>query len=639
VLDEHRKRWLATYEQTCKVAGARPEGKLGCLRAVRDRIAAVTDVIARDPATHAVIDPFVLVPPPEACQGKLAIPAFPDADRRERVLAVLATSITTPTATNLEAQAKATGWAPLVPMIAIASGIHRVTTGDVPRGREELERAIGSVETSDPRLAAIARLGLLDASLRELARPEEYPGTKPETMHEEIARQLTYARSAVKAAGDEPLLAGMLALLEAQALADLAERVAERSRKASFDDAVERAREAHKLLAAAGDVRRAVMAGIRYAEIQLRRNDSAVVGDAEYAALRAAELLDNAKLPSSAQLDRLLGTIAFARGDTRAAHRWFDRATGVAEAGRATSTTKPIAEAGTIEGVVLGPDGKPVMNAYVVAWTGELHGDPVRAITDRSTVNGDIGETGVAGKFKLRIRSGSLVIAESKDGTLRTVPFGVSPNMRDVVLKLGATGEISGKIASPVTAGVDAYARVTHNDRSWFVHAPIVDGAFRITNLPPGDWQLGTIGRAGSSLRRIASDNATLTAAAPSVSGKKIAWLGGRTIDVVVRGTVGEGAKAWIVATTNADRFDKRDDFDVLADVSFEVASSALSPIGSRYTDAGRQAYVSGARHAVFVGAPAADSSACVAPTAAHDAKVACKKIGPEDRVVTIDLP
>ncbi len=609
-LDDHKRRWIASYEGTCSAAASRPAGKLDCLRAVRSRIVAVSAVLAKDPAARAAIDPALYLAPPELCATKGAAPiAFPDDDR---VISTLARSIVL-----AGADVKAASWAPLGPLVAVTDGIRRVREGDVTGGRNQLEGAVAAAAATDPRVAAFARLGLLAASLEELVDPDA--GGKPDLMHDEIAKLLTYARSAIKAAGDEPVLVGMLAFLEAEALADLAER----SRKTSFGDAIARAAEARALFETAGDPRRAAQAAALLVELQLRRGDAAALGDGEFAARAAADALERVKLPPSPLLERALTRIAFARGDLAVAHRWADR--GVA----------PPAITGTpISGLVVGPDGKPVMNAVVVAWVGELHGDSVRAFTDRRAFDGEVVETGAEGKFTVHLRDGTVVMAESPGGALRSAPIAL-PSSR-VTLELSPTGEVNGRIDSVVTAGVDAYARLPIGEAFWTVHAPIAGASFHLGNLPPGSFRLGAIGTAGTATRRISGGTISITAG--SATHKRLTWPGGRAIDVVVRGAVGPGATAWLVDAEMAARFTRRDDLDVVAATSFDSISSPLLPIGSRTTDAGRRHYVAGAHHAIFVG-DYKSITACVSPSANHDAAVTCKALDPDGRSVAIDLP
>ena len=607
-LDDHKRRWIASYDQTCKVA--RPAGRLDCLRAVRSRIAAVSAVLAKDPSTRGAIDPALYLAPPELCAAKGATPiAFPD---DERVIRALARSVV-----RSGAEAQAAGWAALVPLVAVTEGTRRVRDGDVAGGRKQLEGAVAAAEATDLRVAAFARLGLLAASLKELVDPGA--GGKPDALHDELAKLLTYARSAIKAAGDEPVLVGMLALLEAEALADLAER----SRKTSLGDAIARAADARALFETAGDARRAAQAAALFVELQLRRGDVATLGDGELAARMAAAALERAKLPPSALLEGACTRIAFARGDLAGAHRWADR-----------GTARPAITGTPISGVVVGPEGKPVMNAVVVAWVGELHGDPSRAFTDR-TFDGEVVETDAEGKFTVHLRKGTVVMAEAPGGTLRSTPIALlaSPG---VTLRLSPTGDVSGRIESVVTAGVDAYARLPIGEAVWTVHAPISSAWFRVGNLPPGSYQLGATGTAGTATRRISSGTISITDG--SAIHKKLIWPGGRAIDVVVRGAVGPGATAWLVDAETAARSTRRGDLDVVSASSFDSTWSPLIPIGSRTTDAGRQHYAAGAHHAIFVG-DYRSVSACVSPSANPDAAITCEPLESGATSVAIDLP
>ena len=613
-LDDHKRRWVESYDQTCKTS--RPAGKLECLRAVRSRIAAVSAVLAKDPATRASLDPALYLVSPEICAAKGAAPlGVPD---DERAISVLARSIVLPAGDGLEAEAKA--WPSLVPLVAVTAGLRRLHDGDLEGGRAQLERALAASEATDPRSAAFARLGLLEASLHQLVRPEL--GGKPDAMHDELAKLLTYARSAIKAAGDEPVLVGQLAYLEAQALADLAER----SRKTTFGEALARADEARVLFTRIGDVRRAAQAATLVVDIHLRRGDATTLGDGEYATRDALGALERARLPATPALVEALARITFARGDEVNAHRSFDR---VASARAITGTP--------VSGVVLGVDGKPVMNAIVVAWVGDLHGDAARAFTAR-TFDGEVVETSAEGKFTVHLRPGTAVLAESPGGAFRSTPV-VLPGAAGFTLQLSPTGEVSGRIDSTVTAGVDAYARLSIGAASWIVHAPIGSGpSIHLTHLPPSVYQLGALGTAGTATRRISSGTATISLEEGNAPNKKFSWPGGRAIDVVVRGAIGPGAAAWLVDADLVTRFERRSHLDQVAATSFEGIWSPLLPIGSRTTDAGHRHYVAGAHHAIFVG-DYTSIAACIAPSDKPDAPITCKPLDPDNTSVAIDLP
>ncbi len=617
VLDDHRAKWLAAYQQTCKAPTPRPDAKLGCLRVVRDRVATVVE-LAKDPAARAALDPFVLLVPVEACTSKITIAALPD--DRARVVSVLTRSAGAPSTPGLEAEAKASGWAAAVPLVAIASGLDRIRSGDVAAGRAQIERALPAADATDTRLTAIARLGMLEASLRELARPD-LPG-KPDVLHDEIRSQLTYARGAIKAAGDEPVLVGQLELLEGEALLDQAERM---PKKLPPTEALVSVTEARKHFDAAGDVRRGALAAARFVEIVFLRGDPELVGEADHIARSAADALERAGLPRLPALDQWIGRIAFARSETTAAHRWFDRV---------ASSPSSITDA-VVEGVVVGPDGKPVMNAMVIAWTGELFGDPVRAVTERSTLRGELVETRAEGKFTIHARPGSALIAEASAGTLRTAPIAVKPGMRGLVIKLGTTVEIAGKVDLD-QRGPDAYARIAAGASAWVIRVPLQGASFRFTNLPHGRYDLGAIGRSGTGVRRARGGTETATQAPVPVF-TNVAWVTGGPIDLVVRGTVAPEATIWVGEAKDLLALAHRETIETYAQTAIEIASSPLLPIGSRYTDAGRPYYVAGARHAVLVG-DFKDAAACVAATGEPTAKLVCKRIERDAKALAIDL-
>ena len=617
VLDDHRQRWFQTYEHTCKAAiGTAPVGRLDCLHAVRSRIAVVGELVMKHPETRVALDPWLYLAPPEACSGRPAeLAAFPD--DRERVLAVLARAIALPNSDGLAAEVKATGWAPLEPMVLVTAGLRRVREGAIAEGRALLDK-VAAADT-DPRLVARARLGLLAASMKELAHPDA--AGKPDVLHEELAKALTYARSAVKPVED-PTLIGILAFLEAELVTDQTERAA---KKTTYADALELATRARTSFEAARDPRRAASAAALYADIQLRRGDPSALSDAEFVARSAAELLDRVKRPPLVPLDRLRAAIAFARNDLPAAHRWLDRA-----APRPAGAAK----GELVSGVVLGPDGKPVMNATVIAWTGELRGDALRAVTDRTTLRGDLVETSAEGKFTLRVAPGSAVVAESPGGGLRSLP--VRADAKELTLRLAPTTDLAGKLDTD-GPGPHVYARYAVGQAAWLIETPLLAGnGFQFTNLPHAAWEIGALGPSGTGTRRARGGSVTVRDG-PKLVFNGIAWVTGTPIDVVVRGAVSPEATVWVGDAKSIATLTTRGDIEAHASSSLEIAWSPLLPIGSRYTDAGRSFYLAGARHAVLVG-DFKDAAGWAAATAEPTAKLTCKRIERDARAIALDL-
>jgi predicted Ser/Thr protein kinase len=613
VFAEHRRRWFAEYEQTCKEP--RPSrARVDCLRALRDRTLAMTELLQTRDA-FATFDASLLLPHPGSCAARTPAtpPAIPDeAPRRDRIFGVIASSLAlgesnaiAKTAASLEAEAKATGWQPLVPMVLVAAGREYIRRGDIGRAREVLARAVRATETGDNRLAALARLAQLEASLVELEHPAEYATTKPDAMHEEISRSLTYARSAVKLAGDEPVLAGGLALLEAKALADLARRS---PRKLAHNDALARVAEARRQLEAAGDLNALADAAAVEASIVLARADERALEDASFAARSAAKALEDAKLPHSRKLDQIRARIAFARGDLEETHQLLDR------------NAPPQAPSSALirSGIVLGADGKPAVGATVVAWTGELHGDHRRPYTDRRAFDGDVVETSADGTFAIRVKPTAAIVAQH--GELRSAPQ-VIAGTGTITLRVGPTTEMTGKVEARSAPGVDAFARFSAGRATWFLHAPIEDLAFRLRRIPAGAPLFGTIGAAGMATRRITAANAS-----------KLSWPGGPVVDVIARAPAFEDtATVWMFRERPRVRL--RADAEALAATSTDVFVAPLRRIGSQTTDAGRALYSASDRHAVIAGSFDV-GSVCVATSASPASPVTCVDLDQQPAMV-----
>jgi hypothetical protein len=102
-----------------------------------------------------------------------------------------------------------------------------------------------------------------------------------------------------------------------------------------------------------------------------------------------------------------------------------------------------------------------------------------------------------------------------------------------------------------------------------------------------------------------------------------------------VRGKTDEGATVWVIH--QFDGMTTRGQLETLVSGVPQSATSPLVTIGSRITDAGRQHYLAGDRHALFVGDFDKDI-ACVAPTGDSMAKLTCKQIDDSGAVV-IELP
>ena len=115
-----------------------------------------------------------------------------------------------------------------------------------------------------------------------------------------------------------------------------------------------------------------------------------------------------------------------------------------------------------------------------------------------------------------------------------------------------------------------------------------------------------------------------------------IAWPHGQAIEVIVRAPKFDaGAKAWVLHSKRSE-FASRADFEAVVATAFDVATSELGPIGADNTDAGREVYRAGDRHAVITGNVDDDYTVCVSATATGP--VTCKVLAVK-RTVEVSYP
>ena len=220
--DDHRRRWTESYERACREPASRQRGaRIGCLHGVRDRVALVSFALRTGRCTRCSI-------PTRCCRTSRPAPARHPWRRRRcprpspcaaGVFGLTAGALTLRTHTpatlpdsvaTLEAAARTVEWAPLVPLILVTAGTEYLRHRDLASAREVLLRALPLAHAAgDARLEASARLGLLEASMHELEDPG-MRAKKPDRLHDELARLVEYARSTIRAAGDDPVLAGEL---------------------------------------------------------------------------------------------------------------------------------------------------------------------------------------------------------------------------------------------------------------------------------------------------------------------------------------------------------------------------------------------------------------------------------------------
>ena len=604
--ERFRAKWIASYQEACNAPPSKlVDVRLACLRGVRDQTVALRYVLrgAQKSVLESIDTPGML-PNLAACNSAtpVAPPEVPqDQPRRGQVLGVMGRAMglggvphhaLAATADTLVAEAAATNWQPLVPIVQVTAGNMLLRHGDLPRARALFRSA---VKTADIRFQAMAQLGLLEAAVRELEKPGDSGGRpKPGSMHEELARLFTYARSAVRAAGNDPMLAGSVAMLEAEAKADLG--LWSRFRQ-PYKAALMLTADARKEFEKAGDPRRVANVAVLEARIYLWRANERALDDALFVARSAEEAVASAGLERVRALDELRGQIAFAKGEYRDAHERYDR----------LLRWRPPRHGNVMKGRVTDRAGKGV-KATVVAWRGELHGDPVRAYTN-PRFDGEVIETNADGTFE--VRAGDAVIAEA--GELRSTPRAAEDG---VTLVVEATTSSHGTVDGARFPLVDAVARYAIGDAAWYLHAAIAkDGVYHLDGLPRGTHTLGVLGPAGHGTRR--------TTGRP-------AWPAGPAIEVIVRAQErDDSAMAWIfrgkVAPTT------REDAEALAAKATDVAMTSFHPIGSDATEAGREIYEAGDQHAIVIGNAPGDVTVCVGLVALPRGPVSCSPLSVED--------
>jgi serine/threonine protein kinase/tetratricopeptide (TPR) repeat protein len=615
-LDRYSERWIESYAKACRTRPVKvSRQRLACLEGIRDHAAAITTMLADvPPQVLDVIEPRDVLSPVASCEtaSPLAPPRVPaDQPRRGKILRVIGKSLALrgtppdqlgPAIDALLAEAKQLDWEPLAPVVLTSAATQYVRSGNATLARATYERAIASLpksaELRDVRIEGSAYLGLLDTSLAELENPRAAtpPGIRdPKAkvpLHGELAVRIT---KATNAAGSDPLLLGARSLLAAIAYA----HAAQWNRYASgYDEALQLIAQARQQFDAIGDVPRSAYAAAIEAEVYLMRGDDRALDDALFAARRGQDALAAAKLPPLPQLDHVRATVAFARRDYTELYR-IQQATGDNEM---SSVPAPI-----VEGRVTG-DG--VATALVVAWPAELVGNPRRLAMTRSP--GHLVRVERDGTFSIKADRDWAIMAETQDARSQLRLVGQGP----LELKLEPTTTISGRVQGRNWFGVKAFARYALGAHRWTMETPIdKDGTFDLRGLPPGARTYGTTGPAGTGERTI------LAGANP----RSITWSYGQAIEVIVRAAkVDADARLWVVRGEHAVK--TRADLDAVLATAADVAHSRLEPVGAGNTDAGRELYRPGDRHAVITGNSAGAYTVCVA-----------LEVGPVCKLLTVE--
>jgi serine/threonine protein kinase len=628
-LDRYTERWIESYAKACRGRPAKmAQPRLICLEGLRDYAAAFTTVLAEDaePQVLDTFEPRDALTPISSCEtaSPVAPPRVPiDQPRRDKILRLIGRDLSLRTVPSdrigtvveeLLAEAKPLDWEPLASLVLVAGATQYERHGKPALARATYRRAIDSLpknaELRDLRVEGAAYLGLLGSSLSELEDPRaSVPAalTDPKAkvpLHGELAVRITKATNVV---GSDPFMVGARSLLAAVAYA----HAAQWNRYASgYDEALRLIGEARRLFDEIGDVQRAAYASSIEASVYLLRGDDRALDDALFAARRAQDALETAKLPRLPGLDEVRATVAFARRDYAELHRIQ----------QADSRPQPPAiSAPVIKGRVVGEN---IGFAQVIAWKGTLVGHARNLAMDPRDVVGSIVRVERDGTFTIPAEPGWAIMAEWQDARSTPRLVGSGP----LTLELKPTVTISGQLQGRNWFGVKAFARYKAGENSWTMQTPIEkDGTFDLRGLPAGARSYGTEGAAGTGERTIIA----------GTNPKAISWSYGQGIEVIVRtAQFGDGAQAWVLRGDHA--IATRGQLDTLVATSTDVAIGRLEPIGVNNTDSGRDVYRPGDRHAVITGNyDGLTYTVCATPAAA--APVSCKPFT-VDKTIGIEL-
>jgi serine/threonine protein kinase len=623
--DSFRDRWIASYQKTCSAPTAKTfPDRIACLDGIRDEASTLTFMLrSAPPQVYEIFDPHAMLPYIGRCEQARpdAGNVYPrDQPRRSQVLGVLARAIAlrgTPPAqldaavAALEREAASVGWQPAIPGVLATAAMAYLRAGQVDKARAVYARALPAArEAHDRRFESIIRVGQLEASVGELAEPHANPPPKltdpraPGTLHPELATAFSIARSATQ---DDPMLLGSLAILSAQAQLRLAQWNRYRD---AYGDAIASAQEARKQFELLGDVRRAARSAALEAAVYLERGDERALDDALFTARRAQDAMDQAGLGAELDLDRIRIDVAFARRDYNEVHRIVDKYV----------QPEPGIDA-TFTGHVV-PPGR----ATVIAWRGSLVGDPKRAFTDPSDLAIDVVESDETGAFTIHGEPGWAVMAEVADTRAPPQLVGRGP----VTLTLAPTTTVSGTARGKNLLGAHAFARFAAGAQTWQVEVPIDrDGTFDLRGIPLGTPTFGTTGDVGDGTRRVLARSAN-----------DLTWPFGQAIDVIVRGAGAPDAapSVWVIAGKKVLADPHRGALEQLARSASDVATASAHPIGASNTDAGRELYQPGDRHAVITGNATGEVTVCASSRRGADAPVVCKSLTLTP-TVSIDYP
>ncbi|HEY4175435.1 MAG TPA: protein kinase [Kofleriaceae bacterium] len=598
--DAYRENWMNSYDEMCRTTPDKlPAARLSCLLAARDNVAAVTMGLTLAPSRALRnFDAVGALPNLAMCKADHpAMQPFAPMEKRAAVAALLARGFGLRASENVDTEltglleeAKKVGWQPVIPVLQMFAANVMLQRHQLDAARVLLNDALAGAQTSrDIRLQGSIRLSMLEASNEQLEKPDT--SIKPGELPTEIAKLLDAARVTANKAGD-PLLIASASLLEANAWAARARWTRD---KKMYEAALAAARDARQRFDDAGDLTRAANAATREANIVLERADDRALDDAVYAARSAADALQKAKLTVLWDLGEIQARVAFARGEYGEANQRY--------ALLGPHQEVPADANVTLHGVVTNAAGVPASGATVIAWTGELLGDPNNLVTDERTLEGERVVTEADGSFTIHVSADSAIVTQWK--TERSVPMALRGKTgAPLAVKTSpASGLANGTVTGTWFGELDAFVRYDIDMTHWYVRAPVHrDRTFVITGLPEGKTVLGLRGVVGDGERTvIAAGKAT-----------ELAWPSGPALDIVVRGPTSDQTFVWVLPFTEGS-FTTPASIEMFALSSPNSAVGALHPIGADATPGGKSVYAVADRHCVLSNNASGKLTVCVA--------------------------
>ncbi|HEY4056251.1 MAG TPA: protein kinase, partial [Kofleriaceae bacterium] len=608
--DAFRESWMRNYDEACRFPPDKlPRARLSCLLAARDNVAAVSMGLTQaPPEALRHFNPHDVLPVLSICNvDKPVMQPFAPADKRAEVASLLARGFGLRVSHDVEKdlsglidKANQIGYQPVIPVLQMMAGNTLLSRHDIVGARRLLNDALVGVRTNnDIRLQGAIRSSLLEASTDELEKPGST--IKPGELPTEIASLLVAARSTAKAASNDAMLDASASLLEAQAWAARAQWTRD---KHMYEAATAAAETARQTYIDAGDLTRAAVAAVTEADIALQRADDRALDDAMYAARSASDALEKAKLEGRWDLGEIQAQVAFARGDfAEAAQRY---------AKLGPRPEPPPGAALEFSGRITNAAGAPASGATVIAWDGELRGDPSNLVTDDRQLVGERVTTNADGTFTINAHATSAIVAQWKNE--RSAPLPITAFLVEggkgrgpIALRTAAHPQpVNGSVTGDWHGELDAFARYDIEENHWLVRAPVRrDHAFTLTGLPAGKSAIGLVAMVGDGERTVlASSNAPGNVV-------EIAWPSGPPIEIVARGPLGAPAYAWIIPL-QTELPGSPEMLERAALTASSAAGCALHAIGADATPGGKDIYEVGDRHCVLANNPNAKLTVCI---------------------------